>query len=660
MKVYCRFAPPPQGDSEYASACTRRVYIDSSTCDSDPSLRVLNVGDVSTGVGGSITCHDVFMPDSCTTSAMRHVHTRGDAMAVSMNSQAQVFSRVAMPIVLDTMQGKCCALLAYGQTSTGKTHTMFGPDGGNVKYFHSVDARGIVPRAAEALFHATVCSAAHRRTVAVEVRYFELYNETATDLIAKLVSGSHDSGTATEDLYTAQNPNVTRSSLQVVYKSTEKQRLKRSLQRVVVRSEADCLQVLGELSAMRHVSPTDHNMKSTRSHVVIQLDVHTVSLPGGGAPSRGQLLLVDLAGSESLKSGSPASSSLLRSSSLTSSVFDACHTDELQRAQQAHIRQTEMRNINTSLFALKKVVHALTKKHEHIPIKESLLTVVLEEPLQAATTALVVCCSMRHKDLAETIATLRLGSEATQIPTLSTGDLRVLLQDQTRRAARDAASTTPTRLAGWRADHDVSSDGVEMDSANSFSMDDVPLPRLSQDAKPSAHITSVMELLRASGSEGAECRERSASGSATTASDSSNSLRTLQHQCKRLSEAYDAVFAELDQAKAALRSSESENQRLRLELVAWRNEATLRRHTTASPVARSYESAVRLLESAEQDTRRECSASFGADVTNVSQHKKPRHKRQAIVQVFSPASEKFMQPRPEEERPTSATHTLRV
>jgi hypothetical protein len=55
--------------------------------------------------------------------------------------QEIVYNSTALPIVESVLEGYNGTIFAYGQTGTGKTHTMEGPDN------PTADQRGIIPRA---------------------------------------------------------------------------------------------------------------------------------------------------------------------------------------------------------------------------------------------------------------------------------------------------------------------------------------------------------------------------------------------------------------------------------------------------------------------------------------------------------------------------------
>ncbi|CUG89281.1 kinesin, putative [Bodo saltans] len=486
MKVFCRVAPT-------TSTNDVRFAVEATTCDDGTKADTLTVGDGVSGACGSICCP---------------VHKKG-----RNDTQLDVYEAVVAPMVDDVLHGGVCSLLAYGQTSTGKTHTMFGPDGGNVKYFSSVDTRGMVPRLAQEIFYRSP-------RASVAIKYFELYNETATDMVAKVSLES--TGTLTSSLYGEDD--VQRHP-QVVYRATEKQRLLKSLQSVTVTNGNDCLQVIGELSAFRSIASTEANLKSTRSHVVIQMDVFS-------RHSSGQITFVDLAGSESLKNHHSDATS---SGTLRLSGFDDLAA--VQKAAAAQARQHEMKHINTSLFALKKVVHALSQKQIHVPVNESLLTVVLAQSLQRSSCAMIVCCSPLRQDIYETLASLRLGAEASKIPvnTSKVHMQRALAAGSARSVSSSSSSAPQPPLELEREDDPM-----------------VPLPVLfphkittTSVAPPPITATSVdyhEEMM-----------------------EKDQQIRMLTIKCRHLANAYDSAMEEIGRLRQALSES---TQRKQLELDA--------------------------------------------------------------------------------------------
>jgi kinesin family protein 11 len=90
-------------------------------------------------------------------------------------TQADVFDVTLAPVITDVMAGYESTVFAYGQTGTGKTHTMEGE-------IRSEMQMGVIPRAAHAIFDRL--SADGILASVVRVSYLEIYNEELCDLLA--------------------------------------------------------------------------------------------------------------------------------------------------------------------------------------------------------------------------------------------------------------------------------------------------------------------------------------------------------------------------------------------------------------------------------------------------------------------------------------------
>lgn len=85
-------------------------------------------------------------------------------------SQESVYEFSARPIVEAALEGFNGTVFAYGQTSSGKTFTMSGPD------LEDPDMMGIIPRMVQTVFD-NIRSADERIEFAVKVAYCEIYLE---------------------------------------------------------------------------------------------------------------------------------------------------------------------------------------------------------------------------------------------------------------------------------------------------------------------------------------------------------------------------------------------------------------------------------------------------------------------------------------------------
>lgn len=62
------------------------------------------------------------------------------------SSQREVYELAAKPIIESVLDGFNGTIFAYGQTSSGKTHTMQGPD------IEDIEMQGIIPRMVRTVF----------------------------------------------------------------------------------------------------------------------------------------------------------------------------------------------------------------------------------------------------------------------------------------------------------------------------------------------------------------------------------------------------------------------------------------------------------------------------------------------------------------------------
>nr|CCC91767.1 putative kinesin [Trypanosoma congolense IL3000] len=77
--------------------------------------------------------------------------------------QAEVMSRIGRPILQHVLDGFNGTILCYGQSGSGKTHTMIGPEGGLPEHFLDSDEAGILPRFVRELFSRLNCYAKRAR-----------------------------------------------------------------------------------------------------------------------------------------------------------------------------------------------------------------------------------------------------------------------------------------------------------------------------------------------------------------------------------------------------------------------------------------------------------------------------------------------------------------
>eukprot|EP00514_Thraustochytrium_sp_LLF1b_P010282 CAMPEP_0184550234 /NCGR_PEP_ID=MMETSP0199_2-20130426/18345_1 /TAXON_ID=1112570 /ORGANISM="Thraustochytrium sp., Strain LLF1b" /LENGTH=1107 /DNA_ID=CAMNT_0026945065 /DNA_START=122 /DNA_END=3445 /DNA_ORIENTATION=- len=298
------------------------------------------------------------------------------------STQADVYKSAIKPVVDEVLLGYNCTVFAYGQTGTGKTHTMEG----NVD---DPELRGMIPRAVSTIFEALDDYQDAEYTV--KVSFLELYNEELQDLLS-----------ATDDVKLRILDDKSRMGTGVAC---------HNLEEVMVKSPEDILNYMKKAMAKRQTGETKLNKSSSRSHCIFTMTVHIreVTPEGEDLLKVGKLNLVDLAGSECVgRSGATN-----------------------QRAREAG-------NINKSLLTLGRVISALVEKTPHIPYRDSKLTRLLQESLGGrAKTCIIATVAPSVQCLDETLSTLEYASRAKSIKNKPEANQRMTKRAMIKEYAED-------------------------------------------------------------------------------------------------------------------------------------------------------------------------------------------------------------------------------
>jgi kinesin family protein 3/17 len=89
-------------------------------------------------------------------------------------SQDHLYTSAVRPVVRSILEGYNGSIIAYGQTSTGKTYTIEGSEG---------DQRGIIPRASEEIFNYIETQSDSSSRFLVRASFLQIYNEKIMDLL---------------------------------------------------------------------------------------------------------------------------------------------------------------------------------------------------------------------------------------------------------------------------------------------------------------------------------------------------------------------------------------------------------------------------------------------------------------------------------------------
>ena len=285
------------------------------------------------------------------------------------STQKDVYEEVTL-LIQSMVQGNNICIIAYGQTCTGKTYTIQGPNSKNP---------GIVPRAAKELFLIlnNFAKSDYFESIRLSLTIIEIYNEQIYNLLEE------------------STPNLN------MYEDASGNLIIPDLSPISINSYEEASKLFKLAAKFRHTSSTEYNDRSSRSHCIFSFQLKIKGKDG--RIIRSTLHIIDLAGSERLSKSQNKDEKLKKES--------IC--------------------INLSLHSLSTVLNSIALKANHIPYRDSKLTHFLKDSLnENYNILLLLLVSPNDKDLPETISTLQFGERIVKICHHKTGKDKIQFLNQ--------------------------------------------------------------------------------------------------------------------------------------------------------------------------------------------------------------------------------------
>ena len=185
-----------------------------------------------------------------------------DKLFTPLENTHDIYDSVAKRIVHSSIKGYHGAIVAYGQTNSGKTFTMLG----------TKSQPGIIPQVAEGLFKYIMDE--KERDFLIRVSYFEVYNEVVNDLLG------------------------TGSNLKIIKDKNHQIQIQGVTETDIV-DQDQVINVIERGQRNRKIASNNFNEQSSRSHTIFRIIIESQKKNGSNARTA-FLHLVDLAGSEAV------------------------------------------------------------------------------------------------------------------------------------------------------------------------------------------------------------------------------------------------------------------------------------------------------------------------------------------------------------------------
>lgn len=332
-----------------------------------------------------------------------------DRMFTANSSQREVYTEME-ELALGTLEGYNACLMTYGQSNSGKTYSMFG----NLDLSYGEDSEvvldlndcGIHFNAVRQLFDVAI-DRRERFEDSFTLSILEIYNEKLIDLTAgtkfaeKNGINARDRILKRKDTFDEESDEGNAKKLEI-RTNHDGDTIVQGLASVPIRNYEEAVQLWKESLVLRSErlkdSGRDIRSYEVSSHLIAKIEVMSTNITSG-VGTAGKIQFVDLAASNV----TPRRSSKSKATGVDNILAPLGNDNDWKFA-------------NKSISAFADVVEARVNFSRNVPYRNSSLTHVLRDAIEADTkTVLLACVRSESDNLQDTANSLRFASKIRKV-----------------------------------------------------------------------------------------------------------------------------------------------------------------------------------------------------------------------------------------------------
>ncbi len=346
----------------------------------------------------SIPTHDILVLNKDAAA----LSFKYDRVFSPSSSQHEIFSELEEPLI-SSLDGFNVTLLAFGQQRSGKTYSVLGDCGVDSHGHATIQCYGVQLQTLQQLF--TIAShRTDRYKDSFSITIVEVHNEKLIDLVSGTPLAESDGHVV---ICETRRDKKDRRSVDIAEPSWHKGKLEiktnidgntvvQGLVAVPITSFEDaCIlwqqSITKRLERLRKLG-SDVRKHDKNSNIIATIHITSINV-ATGVGTEGKLQFVDMAASDVAPVPKKENHDINKSPDVDNTHFS-----------------------NKSIDAFNDVVNARCQFDRSVPYRNSTLTHLLRDSLEADAKVLLLCCvSTDQSDLADTIGTLRFASRMQKV-----------------------------------------------------------------------------------------------------------------------------------------------------------------------------------------------------------------------------------------------------